>query len=53
MVGIKDLSALSLVDFEIFPHYSQKYKKTLEKYKKTCKNEVRVIPDSQYLLVEN
>ncbi len=51
--GIKDLTGLNLVDFEIFPHYSQKYKKDLEEYKKTCKNEVKIIPDSHYFLIEN
>lgn len=52
-VGIKDLTALNLINFEIFPHYSRKDKKDLEEYKKTCKNKIKIIPNGQYLLIGN
>ena len=51
-VGIKNLDALNLLDFEIFPHYSKKNKLELEKYKEICKNKIKVIPNGQYLVIE-
>jgi len=50
-VGLEDLSALGLVDFEIFPHYSKEYEKDLDEYRKKTKNKVKEIADGEIILV--
>lgn len=52
VVGLKDLSGLKLVDFEVFPHYSESMKETLAEYRKKTSNEVKEITDDDYLLIE-
>lgn len=50
LIGLKDLSSLNIVDFEIFPHYKKdQHKKILKTYKNTTKNRVRVITDEDYI----
>ncbi len=53
LVGLKDLTGLGIVDFEVFPHYSEKLQKTvLESYRKTTTNKVREITDEDYITLE-
>ena len=52
-VGLKDLAGLGIVDFEVFPHYSEQLqKKTLENYRKTTTNNVREIIDEDFITLE-
>jgi dipeptidase E len=52
-VKLSDLNGLSLVDFEIFPHYLESdQKQTLEDYKKETKNEVRALTDDEYIVID-
>ncbi len=51
--GITDLTALSLVDFEVYPHYDVNVDTTnLENYRKLTTNEVKPISDSEYLILD-
>lgn len=50
-VGTKDLTGLNIVDFEVFPHYSKKYKKALDRYKATTTNKVIAIADDNVLTI--
>ena len=51
-VDLKDLNGLDIIDFEVFPHYSDKYKKDLEKYRDMAKHEVKEIADEDYVVLE-
>jgi len=53
LVGLKDLSGLNLVDYEVFPHYSVELKKVLVNYRKTTNNVVKEITNNDYILIEN
>lgn len=53
LVGIKDLTGLNIVDFEVFPHYSEaEHKKLLQEYKSSTKNEVRAITDEGHIVID-
>lgn len=53
-VGLKDLTGLGVVNFEVFPHYSeQEHKALLDNYKAQAKNEVKEIADENYLVVDS
>lgn len=52
LVGLKDLSGLGFVNYEVFPHYSDKQKNILESYRKTTCNEVKEISDDDYILID-
>ncbi len=51
-VGIEDLTGLSILDFEIFPHYSKKWTRAVKKYQKTTTNKVRKIKNEDYIVIE-
>lgn len=52
-VNINDLTGLEIVDFEIFPHFSEeKYDYILREYRKTSKNEVKTISDDEYIPID-
>lgn len=52
-VGIKDLSGLEIVDFEVFPHYlEQEHKDLLNQYKTQAKNEVKEITDEDFIVLD-
>jgi dipeptidase E len=52
-VGIKDLTGLGIVDFEVFPHYDKsKHKQILEEYKKTAKHTVKEITNEGLLVID-
>lgn len=51
-VNIKDTKALSLVDFEILPHYTKADEANLAKYQEKYSVKVKPIADDKYLIVE-
>lgn len=51
LVGIKDLTGLGIINFEVFPHYSDAQKETLEKYRKTIKNKVKTITNEKFIVI--
>lgn len=50
LVGLKDLTGLGLVNFEIFAHYGPKWEKVISEYEKTTENEVKKLTDEDYLV---
>ncbi|MBL7156044.1 MAG: Type 1 glutamine amidotransferase-like domain-containing protein [Candidatus Pacebacteria bacterium] len=52
LIGLKDLTGLGFVDFEVFPHYSEEYEKNVEEYKKNTKYEVKTIIDGGHILID-
>ena len=52
-VGLKDLRGLDVVNFEVFPHYSeQEQKNILDKYKGRAKNEVKEITNDDFIVID-
>lgn len=52
IVGIKNLRGLNIVSFEVFPHYSEKWRDFLEKYERDNNVEVRKIADGDTLILD-
>lgn len=53
LVKLQDFSGLSIVDFEVLPHYDRRSQEaTLEKYRKTTANSVREITDEDYISID-
>jgi len=53
LVELKDLSGLNLVDYEVFPHYSDELKNVLENYRESTNNIVKEITNDDHILIEN
>ncbi|MBI2420935.1 MAG: Type 1 glutamine amidotransferase-like domain-containing protein [Candidatus Levybacteria bacterium] len=52
-VGLKDLTGLGVVNFEVFPHYSeQKHNALLNEYKTHAKNEVKEITNEDRIVLD-
>lgn len=52
-VGLKDLTGLNIVDFEVFPHYSeQEHKDLLSVYKAQTKYEVKEITNEDCIVLD-
>lgn len=52
VIELKDLEALNIVDFEIFPHYIEYiHEKMLVDYRKTTSKRVREITDEDYISI--
>ncbi len=52
-IVLKDLNALNIVDFEVFPHYNEGiHEKMLVDYRKATSNRVREITDENYINIE-
>jgi len=51
-VSLTDLTALRLVDFEVFPHYEEAQKAFLERYRLVTPYPVKTLTDDEYLLIE-
>jgi dipeptidase E len=50
-VGLKDLSALGIVDYEIYPHFSEGYQEDIDTYKKKNPGvEVKKLRDDEYII---
>lgn len=47
-----DLTGLELVDFEIVPHYEQKYAEDVKLYRKSAKNEVKTCTDDEFFVID-
>ena len=53
LVGLKDLTGLGIVNFEVFPHYNEHLQKlSMENYQKTTDNNVREITDEDYITLD-
>lgn len=52
LVELKDLSGLNILDFEIFPHYSEDKKELFENYLKTAKNDVKTITNDELIVLD-
>ena len=52
-VGLTNLDAFNFVDYEIFPHYSEETKQTLEKYSQVTQHVVKPLRDDEYIVVED
>lgn len=53
LIGLKDLEALNIVDFEIFPHYKKElHERILEDYINTTENRVREITDEGCISID-
>lgn len=53
-VGLKDLDGLKIVNFEVFPHYSeQDHKDSLNKYRAQSRNEIKEITNENYLVIDS
>lgn len=53
-IGLKDLSGLNVLDFEILPHFDAETGiDYLESYKTTTEYEVKTITDDEALIIEN
>ena len=51
-VGLKDLTGLNIIDFEVFPHFDEILdRKTLEEYREQTPNEVREINNDEYIVL--
>lgn len=50
-VGIEDYTAIGIVDFEVFPHYTEEDWKIFTDYSKSTENTVRRITDDEYIVV--
>ncbi|MBI2600934.1 Type 1 glutamine amidotransferase-like domain-containing protein [Candidatus Daviesbacteria bacterium] len=52
-VGLKDLTGLGIIDFEVFPHYlEQEHRNLLDKYKSQAKNKVKEITNEDCLVID-
>jgi len=52
-VGLKDLTGLNIVNFEVFPHYTeQEHRDLLSEYKTQAKNEVREITNEDCIVLD-
>ncbi len=47
-----DLTGLELVDFEIVPHFEEKYANDVEIYKKSAKNVVKTCTDNDFYVID-
>ncbi|MDO8570180.1 MAG: Type 1 glutamine amidotransferase-like domain-containing protein [Candidatus Daviesbacteria bacterium] len=54
LVGITDLTALNLVDFEFYPHFTgnKQYLEEIKKYSKTINNPVYVCSDENGIFID-
>ena len=55
LVGLQNLTALNLVNFEFYPHFTgnKKYLEEIKKYSKTSNNPVYVCSDKNGIFVDN
>lgn len=52
LAGIKDLTGLGIVDFEVFAHHSNEWKKAIREYEKSTQNKVKKLTDDDYLVID-
>jgi peptidase E len=50
LAGITDLTGLGVVNFEVFPHYSQVDEGAMRDYSKTTKLQVQTITNDSYIV---
>lgn len=49
IIGITNLTGLGIVDFELFPHYTQDYEEIIQNYEKNSKLQVKTITDDDFI----
>lgn len=49
--GIKDISGLNIIKFEILPHFDKYSKERLKSYKKSTGKEVKTITEHEYIII--
>ena len=52
-VGIEDYAAIGIVDFEVFPHYTEEDWRIFTDYSKSTENTVRRMTDDEYIVVNS
>lgn len=52
LVGIIDLKGLNIIDIEVFPHFEESDRQTLEKYRSQTENQVREISNDDYIVLD-
>jgi dipeptidase E len=53
LVGLKNLTGLGIIDFEVFPHYDEAtQKELLDKYRLTAKHEVKEITNEDFITID-
>lgn len=50
-IGLKDLSSLGLINYDIFPHYRDELKEEVVEYAKKTKRKVETLKDGEALLI--
>ena len=50
-VGIEDYTAIGIVDFEVFPHYTEEDWRIFTDYSKSTENTIRRMTDNEYIVV--
>lgn len=51
-VGLKDLTALNIVDFEVFPHYEEKFEDQVQRYEQATGLRLRRITDEEIIVLD-
>ena len=49
-IGINDFSALNIIDYEIFPHYTIEHEPLLEQYRSICDSQVIPLSDNDFIV---
>lgn len=51
-VGLTDLTGLNIVDYEVLPHYEDRYAAELDHYRQSTPNEVKTITDEELIVID-
>lgn len=52
LVGLEDLTALGIVDFEVFPHYEEEHEEQIQKYERDTGLTLRRVPDEEIIVID-
>lgn len=52
-INLKDLTGLNIIDFEVFPHYSEGQREILTQYKQKNKNKIKTITNDEFLVINH
>lgn len=51
LVDLKDLNALNLINYEVFPHFNEEHRNSLNEYQRQAKNEVKTITNEEIIVL--
>jgi dipeptidase E len=51
-VGLKDLTGMNIINFEILPHYSPEQDTQINNYKLKAKNEIKLITNDEIIVIK-